>query len=149
MPSSCFVTIASIALAAAVGAASADPGLISKRFGFRQGVILEIGAATEDGARIDNVRFNVPTKVRGQISRVGGLFSAEIAISNTSSSSVRAGIAIALFDSQGQLVGAAGGGSKLGVIKPGRQKSFTLVFDGVNAAAGNADEFVISVETRR
>ena len=39
----------------------------------------------------------------------------------------------------------ASGGNKLTPIKPERQRTFTLVFDGVNAVAHKATAFQISL----
>ena len=71
-----------------------------------------------------------------------------MAISNTSGESRKVGLALALFDEEGRLLGVASGGSKLASIKPGRQKSFILLFDGVNSEAHRAATFQISMESK-
>lgn len=137
-----------IALATLVLAAAPVPAaLFAHSYRFKGGVILEIGEGTEDGLRIDNVRFDVPSKVSGQVMRAGGLYEAEVAVSNTGTAAAKIGLAIALFDEAGNLLAAASGGSKLASIKPGRQKSFTLVFDGVHRHAERAATFQIAIET--
>jgi hypothetical protein len=136
------------AAAAFLLASSAPAAVLSKKYDFKTGVILDIGAEMPGGLRIDNVRFEVPSTLGGKIMRVGGLFTAEVAVSNTGPETAKVGIAIALFDDQTRLLGVAGGGSKLASIKPGRQKSFTLVFDGVNAEAAGATHFYVSVEDK-
>jgi hypothetical protein len=128
--------------------APAEAGLVSKQYTYKSGVILEIGVSTDDGLRLDNVRFQVPTKLSGQAARVGGLPSAEVAVSNGGDRGKKIGVSIALFDAEGRLVGTAGGGSRLISIKPGRQRSFTLVFDGVGDEADRATTFHIAVESK-
>jgi len=128
------------------GLVSAD--LLSKSYHFKPGVTLEIGVATEPGLRVDSVRFRVPPTAGGRHERTAGMVSAEVAVSNLNEKSSMIGLAIALFDAEGRLVGAASGGSKLMPLKPGRQKTFTLVFDFVNAYAHRADTFQLSAESR-
>lgn len=128
--------------------APAEAGLVSKQYAYKSGVILEIGVSTDDGVRLDNVRFQVPSKLSGQAARVGGLPAAEVAVSNGGPKGAKVGVSIALFDGEGRLVGTASGGSRLVSIKPGRQRSFTLVFDGVGEAADRATTFHIAVESK-
>lgn len=58
------------------------------------------------------------------------------------------GVAIALYDGEGRLVGVASGGTGLMPLKPDRQRSFTLIFDDVNALAAQAQTFQITVESK-
>lgn len=136
-----------VVLLGALGLGQASTGLMSRQYEFKPGVILEIAASTEDGLRLDNIRFQVPSKVSGKILRVSGLFTAEVAVSNMSGSPTKVGVAIALFDPEGRLVGVASGGNRLGAIKAGRQKSFTLVFDDVNSFFDAAKTFQITIES--
>jgi hypothetical protein len=122
--------------------------LLSKRYEFQAGVLLALGSAESTGLRLDTVRFQLPASVDGRIVRAAGPVTARIEVSNTGTTSRRVGLAIALFDAEGRLLGAASGGSQLAPIKPGRQKSFELLFDGVNAEAGKATAFQISLEPK-
>lgn len=123
--------------------------LLSKSYHFKPGVTLEIGAAADPGLRVDSVRFRVPpASADGRHERTSGMVSAEVAVSNLGQKSAMIGLAIALYDKQGRLVGASSGGSKLMPLKAGRQKTFTLVFDFVNAYAHQADTFQLSAEAR-
>lgn len=142
------LTLLTATAIAVVTTPPASAAIMSKKFDFKTGVILDIGAEMPGGLRVDNVRFEVPSKLGGKIVRVGGLFTAEVAVSNTGNETAKVGIAIALFDNASRLLGVAGGGSKLASIQPGRQKSFTLVFDGVNAEAHAASQFYISLESK-
>ena len=96
--------------------------MLSKKYHFKPDVVLEIGADAPGGLRLDSVLFRLPRRVKGKSSRTGGPTSARVAVSNTSDSSVRVGLAIALVDDAGRLLGVASGGTRLAAIKPGRQK---------------------------
>ncbi len=121
--------------------------LTSKTYKFKEGVILQIGASA-DGLRLDNVSFRVPKAKEGRLFRTSGSVKAQVAISNEGAESRRVGIAIALFDSEGNLVGVASGGSRWLPVKPERQNTYVLVFDDVNELAHQAATFQISIETR-
>ena len=60
----------------------------------------------------------------------------------------RVGLAVALYDPNGRLVGVANGGTKMMALKPGQRKYYTLEFEGVNAEAHKAAKFQIALETR-
>jgi hypothetical protein len=136
--------LAALLLAIAAPWAAAAP--MSKRFELKTGVVLEVGAATPEGARLDTVRFLVPVPIEGRHRRSGGEVKAEVAVSNTAAEPIQVGIAIAMFDAEQRLVGVASGGTGLIPIPPGRQKSFDLVFEDVNNDAPSATSFQISVE---
>ena len=128
--------------------ATIEAGLLSKTYEFKEGVTLEVGAETDTGLRLDTVQLTLPSTTGGRFLRTGGLVRAEISISNTIDESRKVGIAIALFDAQGRLVGVASGGTKLLPIKPQRQRTYDLVFDYVNEDAYKATTFQISVEAK-
>jgi len=120
-------------------------GLWSNSYEFRSGVTLEVGADTGDGLRLDGVRFEVPSNGGERTAREA---SVEVTIANGSDSSRRVGVAVALFDGAGRLVGVADGGTTLVPLRSGRMRSYRLVFQNVHAQAANAETFQISVETR-
>jgi hypothetical protein len=122
-----------------------NAGLVSKSYEFKPGTTLEIGASTDDGLRVDLVRFVMPSSTAVRTASEAGV---EVAISNTSEKSQRVGVAVALFDAQGRMVGVASGGTKFMPIKPGRQKSYKLVFDSVYVESPRATTFQISVESK-
>ena len=134
---------------AAVATAQA-PGveLLSKRYAFKAGVALEIAEVHPAGLRLDSVTFELPALQGDRVVRTSGLVTAQVAVSNTGTEPRRVGLAIALLDADGRLLGVAGGGSKLAPIKPERQKVFSLVFDGVNTEAHRATAFQISLEPK-
>jgi hypothetical protein len=137
-----------ILVAAAFSGAPAQAELLSKSYVFKAGVTLELGAETSDGLRVDTVQFKLPATVDERTARVAGLTAAQVAVSNTGASAQKVGVAIALFDDEGRLLGVASGGTSLVPIKAGRQKAYTLVFDNVNTQAHRATKFQLSLESK-
>lgn len=131
-----------------VASASAPSALLHKRYEFKDGVILQMSATTPSGLRLDSVRFKMPATKGDRLTRTGGLLTARVAVSNTARKPLKVGVAIALFDDKGRLLAVASGGTRLSGIKPDRQKTFTLLFEGVNAEAHKATTFDISVEAK-
>lgn len=71
-----------------------------------------------------------------------------IYVTNTSKRSRTPGFAIAVFDKEGRLLGAANGGTKLGTVKSGATESFDLGFFQVKDRLPKGDHYVLSVELR-
>ena len=138
------VLMCALALACSLAAA----GMVSRQFEFREDVTLEIGVATDDGLRLDSVHFALPRSAGSAHPRTAGLSAVQIALSNTSEQSHMVGVALAVFDAEGRLVGVASGGSKLLPLKPERQKTYTLVFNHVNGGMHRAKTFRITLESR-
>jgi len=133
---------------AALATATAHAELLSKRYEFKDGVVLEISVPTRSGLRLETVRFQMPPTAEGRLTRATGLLEATVAVSNIAKEARKVGLAIALFDAEDRLLAVASGGSKLASIKPGRRKTFTLDFDGVFAEANRAVTFQISLEAK-
>lgn len=119
--------------------------LFSKAFTFKPDVTLEVGEELFDGIRLDSVQFVIP---KGDPSD-GGTFSGpkvKVSISNLGTASAKVGIAIAVTDAEGKLVGVASGGTKLFPLRTDRQIVYTLPVDGVRADLATGTVFRISVE---
>lgn len=142
------VSWGAVGLVVLLASASAQSALLSKRYEFKHGVILKMSVTAPDGLRLDTVRFKMPATRGDRLTRTGGLLNALVAVSNTADKSLKAGVAIALYDDEGRLLAVASGGSRFSAIKPGRQKTFTLMFEGVNAEAHKAATFHISLESK-
>ncbi len=121
---------------------------LSKRYQFKDGVILEMAAPATSGLRLDTVRFRVPSPRGDRLLPTGGPLTAEVAVSNTAEKAHMVGLAIALFDDEGHLLAVASGGNRVAPIRPDRQQTFNLVFDGVTAEAHKATAFQISLEAK-
>ena len=72
----------------------------------------------------------------------------DVTISNLGDEAKKVGIAIALYDADGRLVGVASGGSKLVAIKPDRKSTYELNFADVGNMAHRAATFQISLEAK-
>ena len=137
-----FVLVAA-ALLLAVGDARAE--LFSKAYAFKPDTTLEVGAEMPAGLRLDSVEFVLPKEDPSQ----GGVFAGpkvKVSISNLGSASAKIGVAIAVTDEDGRLVGVASGGTKLFPLRAGRQIVYTLSVDGVRAELAKGTVFRISVE---
>jgi len=139
------LTLAALLVLAPVAGAE----LLSKGYEFKDAVTLEIGASTESGLRIDSVKFHIPPTAGEPGQRSGGLANAEVAVSNVGTQARKVGLALALFDEAGRLVGVASAGTSLMPLKSGRQRTYTLVFDHVNGEVHRATRFQISLESKR
>lgn len=140
-------SVAALAMIAA-SAVLSTAGTLSKTYVFKAGTVLEISADMGEGLRLDSVEFEVPRTPEGRDQRVAGLVKAKVAVSNLGEKPKKVGVALALLDAGGALVAVASGGSQLGSVKPGRQVTFTLVFDHVNRSAPEAASFMVALETR-
>jgi hypothetical protein len=131
-----------------LGAGPVEAALLSKVYVFQSGATLDIGESVEPSVRLDSVRFAVPASGGQTSTRTSGPVQAEIAVSNTGASARTVGIAVALFDDAGRLLGVASGGDRMFPLKAQRQAVYRLSFDFVNAEAARAVRFHISLETR-
>lgn len=131
----------------AQGAAHAGT-LFSKTYQYKPTTALTIGADIEPGIRLDTVKFLAPASEGGKILREGDSATAEVSISNTGTESRRLGIAVALYDDAGRMLGVASGGDRIMALKAGRQATYVLTFAMVNAETPLATRFQISVETK-
>lgn len=122
--------------------------LLSKRYQFKAGVVLEMSALNDSGLRLDTVMFEMPATVEGRLTVASGLLRAQVVVSNVAAEACKVGLAIALYDDQDRLLAVASGGSKLAWIKPDRSRSYNLVFEGVFAEALRATTFQISLEEK-
>jgi hypothetical protein len=129
-----------IAIASLAGTVHAD--LQTAEHPFVTGKILSLKEANDQGMRLDAVQFHLPRRGMGADLR------AEVAVTNTADMALRVGIAIALFDDKGRLLGVASGGNRALALRPGQQKFYDLSFDHVGAEADQATKFRISVESR-
>ena len=71
-----------------------------------------------------------------------------IEVTNTSKKPRIPGFAVAVFDKDGRLLGAANGGTKIGTVKPGGTETFDLSFFQVKERLSKGDHYVLSVELR-
>ena len=99
-----------------------------------------------DGLQIKTIFFNV-RELNTRILK-GAQFGtrARVEIINTSDKPKNPGFAVAVFDEKDNLLGAASGGKKIGVLKPGKTASFDLNFHQVKERLQRGSYFYLSVE---
>ncbi len=128
-----------------LAASDARAELFSKAYTFKPDTTLQIGADMPQGLRLDSVEFVLPNADGTQ----GALFAgakARVSISNLGTASAKLGVAVAVTDADGRLVGVGSGGTKLFPLRAGRQIVYTLSVDGVSAELSKGTVFRISVE---
>lgn len=122
--------------------------LVSKKYKFKAGTKLELDAIISDIA-INSIEFRLPGAAKGKHFAITGKFKADVEIENKSKENAKVGIAIALYDSAGNLVGVGTGGSKMFFkIKSGDKKEYTVPFYYVTENIEDASKFQITLELR-
>ncbi len=122
--------------------------LFARTYKFKPGVRLEIGAEVTAGLRLDHVRFYRSASLGRRMLGGDDRWHVEVRLTNTGQSPERFGIAFAVLDEEGQLLGVASGGSKLLPVKPGRHSYYTLTFEDVHRELDRAASFMVAVEPR-
>ena len=124
---------------------AAREGLWSKVYEFKPGVTLDVGAETAGLLHLETVRFDVPQNAGTRTARESIV---EVTISNYAEFAQRVGLAVALFDDAGRLVGVADGGTALLPLRAGHVQPYRLTFKNVNGATPSARTFQISIEAK-
>ena len=73
---------------------------------------------------------------------------AVVRVDNNSERDQEVGVAIAVFDEQGNLVAAGSGGNKVGELNKGDREEFTVRFPYVYRNLREAKTFLVSLETK-
>lgn len=136
------VVVAAVLIAAGIDA-RAD--LFSKAYAFKPDTVLEVGAEMPGGLRLDSVEFVLPKPGADQGGTFGGP-KVKVGISNLGTTAVKIGVAIAVTDADGRLVGVASGGTKLFPVRADRAIVYSLSITGVRSALAEGTVFRISVE---
>jgi len=129
----------------AVAGSDARAELFSKAYAFKPDTVLEVGTEIPGGLRLDSVEFVLPKP--GEEQR--GVFSGpkvKVGVSNLGASAVKIGVALAVTDADGRLVGVASGGTKLFPVRADRAIVYTLSINGVRSTLSEGTVFRISVE---
>ena len=134
-----------LAAAAITIAGDARAELFSKAYAFKPGTTLEVNAEMPGGLRLDSVEFVLPTEDPAQASVFSGP-KVKVSISNLGTAAAKVGVAIAVTDADGRLVGVASGGTKMFPLRADRQIMYTLSIDGVRAEMAKGTVFRISIE---
>ncbi len=142
-----FAKGAGLVMAAALvfAAPHARAELFSKAYTFKPDTVLEVGTEMPGGLRLDSVEFVIPKEGPEKAGTFAGP-KVKVAISNLGTSSAKIGVAIAVTDAEGRLLGVASGGTKLFPMRADRAIVYTLSITGVRAELAKGTIFRISVE---
>jgi len=136
--------VAGLALLAALTIAPpAGAEVNSARYKFEGNKWLSLDLAVDE-VRTDVIRFDWPSAVLG----VKSGYKAVVKVVNSSTKQVSAGLAVALYDGDGKLLGAGTTGTKIGTIDPGDSAEFTVSFDHVIERLSQTTQFQIALQTR-
>jgi hypothetical protein len=117
----------------------ARAGIVSNNYVYKPEVVLRMKLDNGLGLQIDSVRFGTVRMVRARRT------AAQVVVSSSRDDAVEAGVAVALYDSEGRLVGAAGAGPAL--VRGAQSRVFTVVFEGLDHGPDTATSFQISLES--
>ncbi len=121
---------------------------ISKKYQFKEDVWLELNASVKN-VILKSIKFKIPAKAEGKFFVISGAIKADVLVENKSEHDQKVGIAIALFDSEGNLVGVGSSGSKMFFkVKPGKKNEYAVTFSYVTEMIDEASTFQITLELR-
>jgi len=135
--------LAAFALALGAALAPAAAGGNAGRYKFEGNKWLSLDVAVDD-VRLDVIKFEWPATLM----RIKTGYKATVKVANGSSRQVGVGIAVALYDQDGKLIGAGTAGTTIGTIDPGDSAQFGIDFSHVVERLEQAAEFQIALETR-
>jgi hypothetical protein len=115
----------------------------SARYRFEGNKWLALDLSVGD-LRAEAIRFEWPATVL----RIKTAYKALVKITNGSSRNVRIGLAVALYDADGKLIGAGTTGTTLGTVNPGDTAQFAIEFSHVSERLEQAAQFHIALESR-
>ena len=140
------VLLDSLALLAFATASPSFAGLKSVKVPFVKNEWVDV-ALTQEGIHVVNYRISLATNVSMNPLKVGAGPAMFFNVKNEGSAPSDFAVAVALFDKEGDLVGAATG-SHAGKLEPGESKEIKIIFRDVNEKLSDAMTAQVSVETR-
>ena len=117
----------------------------SQRFPYHWDQFIPINQEV-DGLKINSIFFNRRTFRSGLLKGADFGTRAQVEVTNTAKTSRVPGFAVAVFDAENRLLGAAHGGIKLGTVRAGETESFDLPFRQVLERLPRGDHFFLTVE---
>ena len=133
-------------LVVALTLAAAAPGVASMgsaRYRFEGNKWLALDLSVGD-VRLDMIKFEWPATRLG----IKTGYKGTIKVTNGSSSQIRLGLAVVVYDSESKLIGAGTTGTTLGTIDPGDTAEFSIDFKDITERLEAASQFQIALETR-
>ena len=101
-----------------------------------------------DGLKVTEIYFNVRRSRYSWLHEADFGTRAHVTVTNTSTRPRVPGFAVAVLDGDGNLLGVASGGTKLGTVAPGTTEDFDLNFTQVKERIPKGATFLFSVELR-
>ena len=119
--------------------------IVTKKFDWQPvGGIQKIAMDSNDIA-VSQIRFDLGDTI-APIRR--STAKAVVRVDNNSQRDQEVGVAIAVFDDQGNLLAAGSGGNKVGDLNKGDRSEFTVAFPYVYRNLKNARSFLLTLETK-
>ena len=121
----------------------AGAALNSAQYKFEGNRWLSLDLAVGD-VRTDVIRFDWPSAVLG----IKTGYKATVKVVNGSTRQASIGLALAVYDASGKLIGAGSSGTKIGTVDPGDSVDFEIEFNNVTERLEQAAQFQLALQTR-
>lgn len=121
----------------------AGAALNSAQYKFEGNRWLSLDLAVGD-IRTDVIRFDWPSAVLG----IKTGYKATVKVVNGSARQASVGLAVAVYDGTGKLIGAGSSGTRIGTVDPGDSVDFEIEFNNVTERLEQAAQFQIALQTR-
>jgi hypothetical protein len=139
-----------LSLALLLGVALATPataGVASKKYSWQPvGGIQQIDVETDDVV-VGQVDFNLGSTLRGTPLRKSSA-KVRVRIDNNGTQDEEVGVAVVVFDKEGNVVAAGSNGTKWGYLNKGARTYYSIDFPYVYRRLDNAANFIVTLETR-
>lgn len=113
-------------------------------------VSLEGWMRIEEGPKpvvVQDIKFEFPSYIGPKKLDIKGVPQAVVNFKNYGESAVKVKLAIALFDSQDNLVGCGTTASKFGYTRAGKEEKVVVGFNNVKSRLMDAKYFLLTIET--
>jgi hypothetical protein len=136
--------------AAAAPTSPAPLSFYSESFAFTWDRVIPL-SINLDGLKVNSIFFNkrvLGSKYAGPLKGAEFGTRARLEVTNQGKLPKVPGIAVAVMDKDGRLIGVASGGTKIGTVKPGSTETFDLNFSQVKERLASGDKFYLAIELR-
>ena len=132
-------------LAAVAAAVPASAELQTKKFDWAPVAGIQKVDMQVNEMAISEIRFDLGDTIAPI--RVSSA-KAIVRVDNNSQIDQEVGVAVAIFDAEGNLIAAGDGGNKVGELNKGERQEFTVHFSYVYRNLKNARSFLVTLETK-
>lgn len=124
-------------------------GQVTKKYDFApSGGIQDVNVEV-DKVNVNSIVFKLdPQGLSAILSTKAGDAGARVRVDNNGYADAEVGIAIVLFDADGNIVAAGAGGTKVGFLRKGSRDTHQVTFDYVYRNLDKAKSFTITLETQ-